>query len=377
MIRAEAVVDLDAIAHNIAVLQGIAPDSELMVVVKADAYGHGAIPVARQARESGINWLGVALPSEALELRASGDLGRILAWLWAPGDPDIDACVAQGVDLSVSSTWALVEVVASAQTAGTVARIHLKIDTGLSRNGCAMADWPELVAAVLAARDAGHVEVEAFWTHFANADVADDPYVLMQLEEFAAATAVAASLGLEVQHLHVANSAGVIGYPAARTSIVRTGISIYGLSAGSVAGAVPVIPAMTLHSRLAMVKTIPAGTGVSYGTSWLAPNDARIGLVPIGYADGIPRAASARGKVLVAGHLAPILGRVAMDQFVVDLSNHPTGIAAGAEVTIYGPGTHGEWTADDWAEATETIGYEIVTRLGGRVPRRYRGASWA
>ena len=377
MIRAEAVVDLDAIAHNIAVLQGIAPDSELMVVVKADAYGHGAIPVARQARESGINWLGVALPSEALALRTSGDLGRILAWLWAPGDPDIDACVEQGVDLSVSSTWALAEVVASAQAADTVARIHLKIDTGLSRNGCTLADWPELVSAVLTARDAGLVEVEAFWTHFANADVADDPYVLMQFEKFSAATAVAESLGVEAPHLHMANSAGVIGYSAARTSIVRTGISVYGLSAGEVAGAVPVVPAMTLHSRLAMVKTIPAGTGVSYGTSWLAPNDARIGLVPIGYADGIPRAASERGKVLVAGTVAPILGRVAMDQFVVDLSDHPTGIAAGAEVTVFGPGTHGEWTADDWAEATETIGYEIVTRLGVRVPRRYRGASWA
>jgi alanine racemase len=375
VIRAEAVVDLDAIAHNIAVLQGIAPDSELMVVVKADAYGHGAIPVARQARESGINWLGVALPSEALALRTSGDLGRILAWLWAPGDPDIDACVEQGVDLSVSSTWALAEVVASAQAADTVARIHLKIDTGLSRNGCTLADWPELVSAVLTARDAGLVEVEAFWTHFANADVADDPYVLMQFEKFSAATAVAESLGVEAPHLHMANSAGVIGYSAARTSIVRTGISVYGLSAGEVAGAVPVVPAMTLHSRLAMVKTIPAGTGVSYGTSWLAPNDARIGLVPIGYADGIPRAASERGKVLVAGTVAPILGRVAMDQFVVDLSDHPTGIAAGAEVTVFGPGTHGEWTADDWAEATETIGYEIVTRLGVRVPRRYRGAS--
>jgi alanine racemase len=377
MIRAEAVVDLDAIAHNIAVLQGIAPDSELMVVVKADAYGHGAIPVARQARESGINWLGVALPSEALELRAAGDTGRILAWLWAPGDLDIDACVAQGVDLSVSSTWALAEVAASAHAAGTVARIHLKIDTGLSRNGCTLADWPELVIAVLAARDAGLVEVEAFWTHFANADVADDPYVLVQFEKFSAATAVAKSLGVEVPHLHLANSAGVIGYSATRTSIVRTGISVYGLSAGAVADTVPVVPAMTLHSRLAMVKTIPAGAGVSYGTSWLAPNDARIGLVPIGYADGIPRAASACGKVLVADRLAPILGRVAMDQFVVDLSDHPTDIAAGTEVLVFGPGTHGEWTADDWAEATETIGYEIVTRLGVRVPRRYRGASWA
>jgi alanine racemase len=377
MIRAEAVVDLDAIAHNIAVLQGIAPDSELMVVVKADAYGHGAIPVARQARESGVNWLGVALPSEALELRAAGDTGRILAWLWAPGDPDIDACVAQGVDLSVSSTWALAEVVASAQAAGTAARIHLKIDTGLSRNGCTLADWPELVTAVLAARDAGQVEVEAFWTHLANADVADDAYVLMQIEEFSAATAVAQARGLEVPNLHVANSAGVIAYPAAHTSIVRTGISVYGLSAGVVAGGVQVVPAMTLHSRLAMVKTIPVGTGVSYGASWRAPRDARIGLVPIGYADGIPRAASARGKVLVAGHLAPILGRVAMDQFVVDLSDHPTGIVEGAEVTVFGPGSHGEWTADDWAGAIDTIGYEIVTRLGVRVPRRYRGASWA
>jgi alanine racemase len=169
----------------------------------------------------------------------------------------------------------------------------------------------------------------------------------------------------------------VIAYPAAHTSIVRTGISVYGLSAGVVAGGVQVVPAMTLHSRLAMVKTIPVGTGVSYGASWRAPRDARIGLVPIGYADGIPRAASARGKVLVAGHLAPILGRVAMDQFVVDLSDHPTGIVEGAEVTVFGPGSHGEWTADDWAGAIDTIGYEIVTRLGVRVPRRYRGASWA
>jgi alanine racemase len=358
-------------------MQGIAPDSELMVVVKADAYGHGAIPVAKQVRESGINWLGVALPSEALALRTAGDLGRILAWLWAPGDPDIDACVAQGVDLSVSSTWALAEVVASAQAAGTVARIHLKVDTGLSRNGCSLTEWPALVTAVLAARDAGHVEVEAFWTHFANADVADDPYVLMQLNEFSAATQMARALGLEVRHQHVANSAGVIAYPGARTSIVRTGISVYGLSAGAVADAVQVVPALSLHSRLAMVKTIPAGTGVSYGTTWRAPNDARIGLVPMGYADGIPRAASARGQVLVAGQLAPILGRVAMDQFVVDLSEHPSGIAAGAEVMVFGPGAHGEWTADEWAEATETIGYEIVTRLGVRVPRRYRGASWA
>jgi alanine racemase len=362
----------------------IATGSELMVVVKADAYGHGAVPVARLARECGVGWLGVALTSEALAMRQSADEGRILASLWAPGDPGIEACVAHGVDLSVSSPWALTDVEEAARSAQTTARIHLKIDTGLSRNGCAPQDWASLVQNVRSARDRGHVEVEAIWTHLANADIADDPEVVQQLTAFDEAVDMAAGLGLTVPHTHVANSAAAIAYPAARTSIVRTGIAVYGLSPGEStrAGASLFTPAMTMTARLALVKQIPAGAGVSYGLTWRADESSVVGLVPVGYADGIPRAASSRGRVLVDGRLAPVIGRVAMDQFVVDLSGHDlsghdSGIRAGAEVIIFGPGTAGEWTADDWAEASGTIGYEIVTRIGVRVPRRYRGVPWA
>lgn len=377
--RAAAVVNLEAIAGNIAVMRQVSSGSELMVVVKADAYGHGSIPVSRAARECGVSWLGVALPSEALELRESGDDGRILAWLWAPGDPAISACVARTVDLSVSSAWALGEVEQAARSARTIARIHLKVDTGLGRNGCGLQDWVPLVHAALAARDRGHVEIEAIWTHLANADVSDDPEVVQQLRAFDEAVAVAAEQGLAVAHTHVANSAGAIAYPAARTSIVRTGIAVYGLSPGASADSVTtsLTPAMTMTTRLALVKRIPAGAGVSYGLTWRAQEPTSVGLVPVGYADGIPRAASGRGQVLVDGALAPVVGRVAMDQFVVDLSCHRSGIDAGAEVTVFGPGSAGEWTADDWAGAAGTIGYEIVTRIGVRVPRRYRGVSWA
>lgn len=377
--RAAAVVDLAAVADNITAMRQIATGSELMVVVKADAYGHGAVPVSRLARECDVGWLGVALPAEALALRRSGDEGRILAWLWAPGDPDIEACVAHGVDLSLSSLWALAEVEEAARTAHAVARVHLKIDTGLSRNGCAPSDWAPLVQAVRAARDRGHVEVEAMWTHLANADVADDPEVVLQLTAFDEAVATAAGLGITVPHTHVANSAAAMAYPAARTSIVRTGIAVYGLSPGESAHecASSLTPAMTMTARLALVKQIPAGAGVSYGLTWRADERSVVGLVPVGYADGIPRAASSRGRVLVDGRLAPVIGRVAMDQVVVDLSEHDSGIRAGAEVTIFGPGAAGEWTADDWADAAGTIGYEIVTRIGVRVPRRYRGVPWA
>lgn len=376
--RTAAVVDLAAVAGNIAAMARIATGSDLMVVVKADAYGHGAVPVSRLARECGVGWLGVALPGEALSLRHSGDEGRILAWLWAPGDPGIEGCVAQGVDLSVSSPWALAEVEEAARAAQATARIHLKIDTGLSRNGCAPSDWASFVQAVRAARDRGHIEVEAIWTHLANADVADDPEVVRQLTTFDEAVDTAAGLGLAVPHTHVANSAAAIAYPAARTSIVRTGIAVYGISPGESAQAArsSFTPAMTMTARLALVKQIPAGAGVSYGLTWRADERSVVGLVPVGYADGIPRAASSRGRVLIDGRLAPVVGRVAMDQFVVDLSGHDPGVHAGAEVTIFGPGASGEWTADDWADASGTIGYEIVTRIGVRVPRRYRGVPW-
>lgn len=376
--RTVASVDLAAIESNIAVMRDVAQGSDLMVVVKADAYGHGVIPVARTARECGTSWLGVALPGEAIELREAGDTGRILAWLWAPGDVHIEACVRANVDMSVSSLWSLAEVENAARVSGTRARIHLKIDSGLSRNGCVAADWNALVMEVLAARDRGYVEVEAFWTHLANADQPGDLEVAVQLAAFEQAIQIASDFGLDAPHSHVANSAAAIAYPATRTSIVRTGIAVYGLSPGESADRVAsrLTPAMTVSARLASVKTIPAGTGVSYGHTWRASNPTTVGLVPVGYADGIPRAASNRGRVSVKGSLVPVIGRIAMDQFVVDLTAVDGAVAPGDDVTIFGSGAAGEWTADQWALSADTIGYEIVTRIGARVPRRYRGVSW-
>lgn len=376
--RAVADVDLDAIAANLGRVRDLAGDAQVMAVVKADAYGHGMLPVARQARASGAPWLGVALPSEALALRADGDTGRILAWLWTPGDADVAACVAAGIDLSVSSMWSLDEVVTAARARGTSARVHVKLDTGLSRNGVGAQEWPLLLDAVGAAVAEGTVSFEAVWSHLADADLPGAATVGVQRARFDAAVEEARSRGLVPARLHLSNSGGLFAHPDCRLDLVRTGIAMYGLTPAPVLGTardLGLVPAMTLRARLAHVKPVPAGTHVSYGSTWTAERDTTLGLVPVGYADGIPRAGSSAAEVSVAGRRARIAGRVAMDQFVVDLGR--ASAAAGDLVHVFGPGAHGEPTADEWAEAAGTIGYEIVTRIGPRVPRRHHGGGGA
>lgn len=373
MRRAAAVVDLDAIGRNIDVLRSRAGTAELMVVVKADAYGHGMGPVARVARRAGVRWLGVALPSEALALRAQGDEGRVLAWLWAPGDPDIAACVRADVDLSVSSVWAVAEVAAAARRVGRRARIHIKADTGLSRNGATPEQWPAVLEAVWQALTDGDVEVEGIWSHLADGDTPGAPSVDRQLAAFEAALAAADAAGIRPRLRHLGNSGSLWAHPECRYDLVRTGIAAYGLSPADVLGpaaGLGLTPAMTLVARLAHVKGIGAGAGVSYGGHWMAPAETAVGLVPLGYADGIPRAAGNRCQVAVAGALRPVVGRVAMDQCVIDLGTEALP-HVGDEVHVFGPGAHGEWTADRWAQELDTIGYEIVTRIGSRVTRTY------
>lgn len=366
-------VDLGAIRRNIGALRDRAGNAELMAVVKADAYGHGTGPVARTARRAGVRWLGVALPSEALALRAQGDEGRILAWLWAPGDPDIAACVRNDVDLSVSSTWAVAEVAEAARRVGRRARIHIKADTGLSRNGATAEQLPAVLEAVWRGMADGELEVEGMWSHLADGDTPGAPSVARQVDSFESALAAADDVGIRPRLRHLGNSGSLFAHPECRYDLVRTGIAVYGLTPSAdlgTASELGLVPAMTLVARLAHVKRIAAGTGVSYAGTWAAPAETAVGLVPVGYADGIPRSAGNRVQVAVGGRLHDAVGRVAMDQFVIDLgaADLPH---VGDDVHVFGPGRHGEWTADRWAATLDTIGYEIVTRIGARVPRHY------
>ena len=372
--RVEAVIDLGAVRANIARLRDVAQGSQLMVVVKADGYGHGMQPVARAAREGGADWLGVAVLEEALALRSAGDTGRLLCWLATPGE-SYDAAVRADIDLTASSLGQVGEVVAAARSAGVRARLQLKVDTGLSRNGCLPSDWPDLVAAAAGAQRSGEVTVTGVWSHLACADEPDHPANDAQQQVFDEALGVAAHSGLDPEVRHLANSPATLTRPAAHYDLVRTGLATYGLSpAPGVADAAGfgLRPALTLTARLAAVKPVPEGMGVSYGHTFVTDRPTTLGLVPLGYGDGVPRAAANRAEVLVHGRRARVVGSICMDQFVVDLGTVDD-VAVGDEAVLIGTGEAGEPTAQEWAEWTGTIAYEVVTRLGGRIVRRYTG----
>lgn len=366
--RARAEIDLAALRANVRALRARTPGAQLMAVVKADAYGHGAVPCARAAIEAGAAWVGTATPHEALALRAAGIGGRMLCWLWTPGGPWREAVEAD-IDVSVSGMWALEEAIEGARAAGRVARIQLKADTGLGRNGCQPADWPALVQAALAAPE---VRVTGLWSHFACADEPGHPSIAAQLTLFRELVAYAEKEGVEPEVRHIANSPATLTLPETHFDLVRTGIAMYGISPAPEVGApgdFGLRPVMTLAASVAMAKQVPAGHGVSYGHHYVTPRETTLALVPLGYADGIPRHASGRGPVLVGGRVRTVAGRVAMDQFVVDLEGDT--VEEGADAILFGPGDRGEPTAEDWAEAAGTIAYEIVTRIGSRVPRVY------
>lgn len=375
MSRAEARIDLDAYAHNLARLRECAPESQQMAIVKADAYGHGLLPMARTARETGTEWLGVALFDEAIALRTGGDTGPVLAWLASPDDP-WEALVELGVDLGVSTSSNLQRVLTAVAAARRPARVHLKIDTGLGRAGCPPAQWETLLAQARAARDAGDIEVVAVWSHFTIADEPLNPLNTVQVERFEHAAGAAAAAGLEVEHLHLANSAATLALPDAHFTMVRPGIATYGVSPGAAMGTpddLGLRPVMTLVGRMSVVKELPADSGLSYGHRYRLAQEATVAVVPLGYADGIPRNASNVGPVFAAGRQRTIAGRVCMDQFVLDLGGDHA--EEGDEAVLFGSGSDGVPLAEDWAQATGTIGYEIVTRLGPRVQRVYTGGA--
>jgi alanine racemase len=361
--RAEAIVDLAAIKANVASLKNKA-GVDLLAVVKADAYGHGLVPVAKAALEGGAKWLGVALLEEAIALRSAGVTAPILAWLVPPGS-DFQSAVDHDIDIAIASLKTLAEV--SAVKGAKRPRIHLEVDTGMTRGGF-LAEWDEI--------DLQHiegVEIVGIFSHFARADEPGQSQNLEQLTRFKKVIATLESFGYSNLICHLSNSAATLADPASAFDMVRTGIAMYGLSPdfktmGS-SQSLGLKPAMTLRAKLHLVKDVPAGSPVGYGATEVTKLDTKLGVVAMGYADGIPRIAKTAG-IFHGGKRAPIIGRVSMDQFVVDLGSATTA-KSGDWVTIFGPGDSGEYTADDWGAASGSINYEIVTRIGPRVPRIY------
>jgi alanine racemase len=374
MSRFAAHVDLDAVRGNVATLRRRAGDAAVMAVVKADGYGHGMVPVARAALEAGATWLGVAFVEEALALRAAGIDAPVLAWLLGPDD-DVAAALTAGVDVSVSSVSGLDAVAAAAaRDVDAVARVHLKADTGLGRAGATERDWPALVERAAKLEADGVIHASGVWSHLAYADAPGHPTIARQQAAYDEALEVAARAGLHPSVRHLANSAATLVLPDTHYDLVRPGIAVYGLSPGpevGTAAALGLRPAMTLRAAVALVKDVPAGQGVSYAHRYTTTQPTRLVLVPLGYADGIPRHATNVGPVQIGGRRFTVSGTVCMDQFVVDVGD--ADVAVGDAAVLWGPGDAGEPTADDWAAAIGTINYEIVTRVGSRVPRVYSG----
>ncbi len=357
--RAELLIDVGALRSNVALLAERARRSgaRTMVVVKADGYGHGAVTVARAALASGADCLGVASVPEALGLRAAGITAPVLCWLHPDGE-DFAPAIRADVELSVSSVSGLHAVVAAASAGDRLARVHLKIDTGLNRNGCSPAAWPELVEQAAKAQSDGTIEVVAVWSHLACADELDHPSIDMQARRFAEAYERAVEAGLRPLR-HLANSAAALTRPDLHFDLVRPGIAVYGLDPVPEEGDHGLRPAMTFRSSVSLVKRVPAGESVSYGHTWTAERETTLALVPVGYADGVPRLLSGKLAVLLRGERRPQVGRVCMDQLVVDCGDAP--VREGDEVVLFGPGDRGEPTAAEWADQLGTIHYEIVT----------------
>jgi alanine racemase len=354
----EAVVDLSAVRDNVGNFRKRVPQ-QLMAVVKADAFGHGAVPVARAAVQAGASWLGVAHADEALHLRAAGLDVPILTWLYDPAELMLLGDVA--VDVSVSTVAELQRVVSNP----SVHHVHLKLDTGLHRAGSSPDQWIELTRTAAHYEALGAVTVRGIWSHLSHGNSADAVQSTRQLQLLRTGVGLARRAGLRPSVVHLANSAGAITLDAPDTDLARIGAGLYGIDELGIG----LRPAMRLLSKLVQVRRIRAGEGVSYGHDFVADRDTTIGLVPIGYADGLPRVAARRASVQCRGVRMPVIGRIAMDQFIVDAGD--LAIDPGELVTVFGDGSTGEPTAQDWADWAGTIPHEIYCGIGSRVPRRY------
>ena len=362
--RAFVEVNLNAISNNIKFVKS-KTQAQILAVVKADAYGHGLIPVAKCAVDAGATWLGVALLEEAILLRKAGIKVPIISWLTPPSS-DFKQAIELDIDLAIPSLKHLEVIVAAGKALEKKPRVHIEVDTGMTRGGL-LGEWPEFLIAAKGA----NIEVVGFWSHFARADEPDEIANQSQMLEFESKLAQLIATGITPKYIHLANSAATLTNPNSHKNIVRLGIAMYGLSPdvntlGSSQN-LELEPAMTLKAEIHLVKRVPAGSPVGYGGVQTTLRDTKLAIITIGYADGIPRNASSAVGVFAAGRKAAIIGRVSMDQFVVDLGADSNAVA-GEIVEVFGANGY---SIDDWAAASGTINYEIVTRIAARVPRIY------
>ena len=372
-VLAEAVVDLGAIDHNVRVLREHAGPARLMAVVKADGYGHGATRVARAALAAGAAELGVATVDEALALRADGITAPVLAWLHAPGVDFVPALLAD-IEIAVSSVRQLDELLDAVRRTGRTATVTVKVDTGLNRNGVAPAQYPSMLTALRQAVAEDAIRLRGLMSHMVYADQPDNPINDVQAQRFSEMLAQARDQGVRFEVAHLSNSSATMSRSDLAFDMVRPGIAVYGLSPVPQLGDMGLIPAMTVKCTVALVKSIHAGEGVSYGHTWIAERDTTVALMPIGYADGVFRSLGGRLDVLINGRRRPGVGRICMDQFLVDLGPGQIDVAEGDEAILFGPGSRGEPIAQDWADLLGTIHYEVVTSPRGRITRTYREA---
>ncbi|MFX0580502.1 alanine racemase [Nocardia nepalensis] len=369
--QVETVVDLDAIAHNVRILRAYAGDAAVMAVVKADGYNHGAVEVSRAALAAGAAELGVTTVAEAVRLREAGITAPILCWL-NNSDADFGAAIEHDIEIGVSSLAHLRAIEAAARHTGRTAVVSLKVDTGLNRNGTPPLEYQAILAALRALVDEQAVRLRAIFSHLAHADEPEHPFIDVQRDRFVEAIAAAKEHGLEPELVHLANSAATVTRPDLAFDMVRPGIAMYGLSPIPELGDFGLRPAMTFQARVALVKPVAAGEGVSYGHQWIAPHDTTVALIPAGYADGVFRPLSNRFSVWLGGALRPNVGRVCMDQFVVDLGDNAAGVTEGDTAILFGADRP---RAQDWADLLGTIHYEVVCAPHGRVARRHIGGT--
>ena len=371
MSRASVEINLSAITQNFKSIKS-RTTADVLAVVKADAYGHGLIPVSKALEEAGADWFGTALLEEAINLRKAGILKPIISWLTPLGE-DFKSAIDLDIDLGIPSIDLLDEVIKTASLTGKTARIHLEIDTGMSRGGV-LSEWDQLIKSVLAGVNLKQLKVIGIWSHFARADEPDELMNQEQLSLFEEKVNQAKAAGIDAQFIHIANSAALFTNKSSHKNIIRSGIALFGLSPDiktiGDSSSLGLKPAMKLKAKLNLVKDVKAGSSVGYGGTAVLKSDTKLGVVALGYADGIPRNTNNLAGVFVDKKRAPIIGRVSMDQFVVDLGITSTA-KTGDEVIVFGDGSSGEYTVDEWAKAANTINYEIITRIGPRVPRIY------
>jgi len=363
----DLVIDLDAIAANLNRMRQVAPNSKVCGVVKANAYGHGMIPVAKRLEREGVDYLGVADLAEALELRSHGSQTPILAWLHSPME-DFRAAIDAEIDLGLSTVTQLNRAIDASRQLGKVARIHIKVDTGLGRNGVTIDGLPDILLLAATAQDAGDIKVVGIFSHLSCTSREDD---LAQIARFEQALEMASAAGIHPELRHLTASDGTLSYPQAHYDMVRVGVALYGLSPYSDHNSQDygLTPAMTANARVVQVKRVAADEGVSYGYLYRTSEETNLALVPVGYAEGFPRNATGGASVWLNGQLFPVNSRIAMDQFVLDVGQNS--VAPGDTVVLFGDPAKGYPSADQLAAAAGTINYEIVTRMGGRFARSY------